>query len=384
MPAALDFSECRRRARRRLPRGLFQYIDRGTEAELALATIREHLDAVRLVPETLAGPAERDVSTRLMGVDLTAPVIVAPTALAGLVAHDGEAKLARAAADLDIPFCVSTQSITPIEDIRAAAPDAALWFQLYMFRNRDLTWRLLDRVREAGVDTLVVTSDTPAVPIRRYNEANGFGVPVRASLPLALDLATHPRWTLSVMLRYVLSGGIPTYGHYPPEFRSSLTRDTVAEDVRLDQNLGWDDIDELRRRWPGKIVLKGILSKAEAIKARDREIEAIVVSAHGGRNLDMAPTPAEVLPEIVEAVAGKIGIIADSGIRSGGDVARYLALGADAVMVGRLPLYGLAAAGEAGARECLEVLLTDLKTTMAFLGVRDLAGLRRARRCASR
>ncbi|MBB4301642.1 isopentenyl diphosphate isomerase/L-lactate dehydrogenase-like FMN-dependent dehydrogenase [Rhodobium orientis] len=248
MPAALDFAECRRKAKYRLPRGLFQYIDRGTEAELALATIRQHLDAVRLVPVSLAGPAPRDVSTVLMGMALATPVIVAPTALAGLVVHDGEAKLARAAARLGMPFCVSTQSITPIEDIRAAAPDAHLWFQLYMFRNRELTWRLLDRVRDAGVDTLVVTSDTPAAPIRRYNQKNGFGVPVRASLPLALDLATHPRWTLSVMLRYVLGGGIPTYGHYPPDFRSSLTRDAVAEDVRLDQNLDWDDIDELRRR----------------------------------------------------------------------------------------------------------------------------------------
>lgn len=378
MRLMLNIDDYRAEARRVLPRGLFEYIDRGTEDEVALARLRNALDGVVLQPSVLTGHVHPNLSTMALGKTLSAPIVVAPTALAGLVAFDGEIKLARAAAAVGIPFCVSTQSITTIEMIRRGAPDAELWFQLYVWRDRTLTLNLLERVRASGCDTLIITVDTPVGPNREYNQRNGFAIPMVPSLRAAVDFAMHPRWTFGVMARYLAREGMPTYGHYPDAFRAAVTRPNVADAVRLEGCLTWDDINLLRDHWRGQIVIKGILSVEDALRAAKLGVDGIVVSAHGGRNLDCLPAPADVLPAIVDAVSQRLAVLADSGVRRGTDVLKYCALGASAVLLGRLPLWGLAAGGEAGAEASLRMIVREINTAMAFLGADRCATLRRA------
>ena len=376
MPALLNADDYRRRARRVLPRGLFEYIDRGTEDETALARLRASLDGITLLPSVLTGHDKRQLDTTLLGQRIAAPLLVAPTALAGLVAHDGETKLARAASRVGIPVCISTQSVTTVETIRRGAPDATLWFQLYVWRDRALTARLLERARACGCENLIVTVDTPVSPKREYNQRNGFAIPFTPGLRSAIDMALHPRWLLGVLMRYFVSEGIPTYGHYPNAFRGAITRPSIAEAVRLEHRLNWDDMRWLRDIWPGKLIVKGVLAVKDAETAAEIGADAIVVSAHGGRNLDCLPTPAECIPAIADAMKGRLTVLADSGVRRGTDVLKYLALGADAVLLGRLPLWGLAAGGESGAEVVLRMILGEIDTAMAFLGADRVAGLR--------
>lgn len=369
MAQLLNARDYRDAARKYLPRALFEYIDRGTEDELGLDKLRRSFEAIDLVPRILAGHAERDLKTSVLGQEIGMPLVVAPTALAGLVSHNGEVKLARAASRLGVPVCISTQSVTTIEEVRAGAPDAQLWFQLYVWKDRRLTQALLQRVKEAGAAVLVVTADTPLGPKREYNSRNGFSIPLRYSARACLDVAMHPRWLLGVLLRYVLAAGMPTYGHYPEEFRAAVTRPAVAEAVRLENRLDWDDIGRLRQWWPGKLVIKGVLSVADAIKSREAGADGIVVSSHGARNLDAAPAPADILAPIVQAVGQRLDVLADSGVMRGSDALKYIGLGAKAVMTGRLPLWGLAAGGEAGAAGLLTMLKDEIDLTLAMLGL---------------
>lgn len=331
-----------------------------------------------LQPLVLTGHAQANLATVVLGKTLSAPIVVAPTALAGLVAFDGETKLDRAAAAVGVPFCVSTQSITTIETIRRGAPDAELWFQLYVWRDRTLTLNLLDRVRASGCDMLLITVDTPIGPNREYNQRNGFAIPMTPSLRAAVDFAIHPHWTFGVMARYFAREGVPTYGHYPDAFRAAVSRPSVADAVRLESCLTWDDIKLLRDHWRGQIIIKGILSVEDALRAARLGADRIVVPAHGGRNLDCLPAPVDVLPAIVDAVSQRISVVVDSGVRRGTDVLKYCALGADAVLLGRLPLWGLAAGGEAGAEAALRMIVREISSAMVFLGADHCAALRRA------
>ncbi len=370
----LNVADARRAAARRLPHGLFAYVDRGSEDETGIALNRRQLDAVRLAPRIL-----RDVSTistlaGILGHEQPLPLVVAPTAFAGLVWHDGEVALAQAAAKAGIPFCVSTQSITPIE--RIAESGARLWFQLYVWKNRQRTLGLLERAWAAGAETLVLTVDTAMPPNREYNIRNGFGMPLKASWRAGLDVALHPRWAVGVMLRALLAGGVPSYAHYPEAFRSRLGRETLSDEVALARDVTWTDVALLRRQWRGKLVLKGILRADDARLAAEHGCDAIVVSNHGARNLDCAVGPTQVLPAIAEAVGGRIEILADSGVRRGADIARFLALGATGVMIGRAPLFGLAIGGSEGASRVIEILASELKTTMGFLGATEVRQLR--------
>lgn len=370
MNRLLNSSDFRQAARRRLPRSLFEYIDRGAEDELALSDLRTRLDEIQFLPRMLSGHAVRDLSCTVLGQQARLPIVVAPTALAGLVSHDGEIKMARAASATGIPVCISTQSITTIEAIRAGAPAAKLWFQLYVWKDRSLTRRLLERVAAAGVTTLVLTVDTPVVPNREYNLRNGFAIPMKPTPRAVVDVMCHPRWLFGVLLRYMTAKGMPVYGHYPEEFRSAITRPSIAEAVKLENLLDWEDLRELRRWWKGHLVVKGIFSVQDARKCQEIGADAIVVSSHGGRNIDCAAAPARLLPGIADAVGKQIEILADSGVRRGSDVLKYLSLGATSVMLGRLPLWGLACGGEAGARALFAMLENEMDTTLALLGAR--------------
>lgn len=375
MARLLNAADYRAAARRRLPRGLFEYIDRGTEDEVALHRLRRSLEAVTLRPSVLAAAAP-DLAVTLMGQPQAAPLVIAPTALAGIVARDGEVALARAAAACGLPFCVSTQSVTTVEAIRAGAPDARLWFQLYVWQDRDATGQLIARAWEAGCDTLLLTADTPVGPNREYNRRNGFAVPFRPGLRNLLDIALHPRWTLTVLARQLWAEGIPGYGHYPPEFRRNVLDAGQAAGLALDPGVDWRDLEDLRRLWPGRLIVKGVLDPADARRAVDCGVDGLVVSSHGARNFDALPAPAEVLPAVAEAVAGRAAVLADSGVMRGSDALKYLALGAEAVLLGRLPLWGLAVGGENGATDLLRLLLAEMRTGMTFLGTPDVAALR--------
>ncbi|MEJ8574372.1 alpha-hydroxy acid oxidase [Microbaculum marinum] len=371
----LNVADYRHGARRRLPRGLFEYVDRGTEDETGLAAIRRSLDAVRIVPRVLRDVSGIDLSTRIFGRTLPCPLIVAPTAAAGLLWHDGEVALASAAGAAGLPFCAATQSMTSIEAIRAGAPDADLWFQLYVWQDRDLVGALLERAAAAGATTLVLTVDTPISPKREYNTRNGFAIPIVPSATAAFDVARHPRWTWQVLLRYLRQGGMPTYANYPPEFRTALTRRAVSDRVRLSERVTWEDVEDLRRDWRGRLVLKGVLHVDDARRAADLGADGIVVSAHGGRNLDCAVAPADVLPGIAEAVGEKMTVFADSGIRRGSDVVKLLAMGASAVLLGRSVLFGTAVAGRAGAAHVLAILREEISQCLAFAGQTSIEDL---------
>lgn len=372
--ACLNIDDLRRMARRYLPRGLFDYIDRGTEDETALRRLRQSFDGSELMPRVLVDGHDRSVGVTLFGRERPLPFIVAPTAAAGLVRYDGEVLLARAAHAAGIPFCVSTQSITSIEAIAEAG--AELWFQLYVWRDRSLTHALLDRVAACGVDTLILTVDTAVSPKREYNQRNGFSVPVVPSLRGAVDVALHPAWLYGVLLRLLRAGGWPGYAHYPPEFRTRITDAGTHDRIRLCDRVNWEDVADLRRRWTGRIILKGLLAPADATRAAEAGVDAIVVSNHGGRNLDSAPSPLTVLPRIADSVGDRLAVLADSGVRRGSDAAKLLAAGASAVLLGRAPLFGLAAGGQPGAEHALAILGDELDRTMALLGCRTVGDLR--------
>lgn len=372
----LNAHDYRRKARSVLPRGVFEYIDRGSEDETALTRLRASLDRVKLQPTILTGATNAGLGTEIFGRNLTAPLVIAPTALAGLVAFEGEAKLARAAASVGIPYCVATQSITPIEAIRAAAPEADLWFQLYVWEDLDLTKGLLDRAWGCGCTCLVVTVDNQVAPNREYNQRNGFSMPIVPTVRNLTDVALHPRWMLGVLARYLVTSGMPGYAHYPEEYRRSISREIVAGRVRMKAGLSWDDIRAIRGLWPGRLILKGVLSVEDAERAAAAGVDGIVVSSHGGRNLDTTPDPADCLPAVSDAVSTAMCILADSGVQRGTDVLKYRAMGATAVMIGRLPLWGLAVGGERGAEDILRMLLREMQIAMGYLGAADFSGVK--------
>jgi L-lactate dehydrogenase (cytochrome) len=373
----LNVEDARRIAQRRLPRGLYEYIERGSEDEISIAGNRARLDAVKLSPSMLVDVSQRSMKAAILGQEQALPLVIAPTAAAGLVWHDGEIALAKAAAKAGIPFCVSTQSMTPIERIIAESR-ATIWFQLYVWKNRQRMLALIDRAWAAGARVLVLTVDTPVGPNREYNVRNGFGIPLQPSLVAGLDVALHPRWLVSVMLRALLSSGVPTYAHYPDEFRTALGRTALSDEVSMAPDVTWQDVALLRRRWQGKLLIKGIMRVDDAEAALAHGVDGIVVSNHGARNLDCAPGPTDVLPAIVEAVGEKMEVLADSGVRRGADIARFLALGAKGAMIGRATLYGVALGGADGAGRVLDILANELSVTMAMLGARSLSDIRLA------
>ena len=364
---ALNIDEVRALARRRLPRGMFEFIDRGAEDEMGLKATRRALDDVKLLPKILVDVSERRQDTELLGARQPSPLVVAPTGLAGLMWHQGEVELARAAAKAGVPFCVSTHSITSIEEIAKKA-GGRLWFQLYVVKDRAITETFIDRARDAGADTLMLTVDTIVGPKREYNVRNGFGIPMKPSLRGFLDLATHPLWTMRVMAPYLLADGVPTYAHYPPQFRRKITREAMNDALKLADDITWDEVAALRRRWKGNLVIKGILRPQDARRAVACGADAIVVSNHGARNLDSAIPPAQILPAIADAVGGELTVMADGGVRRGSDVVKLLSLGARSVLVGRSVLFGTAVAGETGATHVLDILRDEIDRIMAYIG----------------
>ncbi len=366
-----NLHDLRHRAQAFLPRGMFEFVDRGAEDERAVQANRRAFDSIRLYPRGLVNVENRSQAIELLGARQAMPVVVAPTGVAGLLRYQGELSLARAAAAADIPFTLSVASITPMEDI--AQSGARLWFQMYMWPQPEMSYRLAERAWAAGCRTLVLTIDSVAIPNREFNHRNGFGIPVRLNRRNAWDLVTHPRWLLGVMGRYLAGPGMPGFANYPPEMMQKISANPRLGQTLRNERFTWAQLAPMRERWKGRLVVKGILHPQDAELAVAAGADAIVVSNHGGRNFDSAPTPLSVLPAVVRQVAGRAAVLVDGGFMRGSDVLKAIALGAQGVLLGRAPLYGLAAGGQAGVAHALQILHTEIDRGMAFMGCKMLA-----------
>lgn len=363
--SALNIDDLRSAARRRLPRGLFEYIDRGAEDELALKGNTAAFGNIKLLPRVLEDVSGRDLSIDLFGQRLAMPLIVAPTGSAGLMWYRGEEALAQAANAANIPFVLAGGSTLAMEEA-VGMIGASTWFQLSMWQDIALSLEIMERVKACGIEVLVATVDTSVAPIREYNQRNGFSQPFRLTRRNSLDVFSHPRWLFEVALRYLLNGGLPRYQNVPQSLRDPITG--LPARMLVSSRTTWEDFATVRKNWPGILIAKGIMSTEDARLAAQYGADGIVVSNHGGRNFDSAPASLDVLPGIADAVGDQLTVLFDGGIRRGSDIVKALALGAQAVLVGKAPLYGVGAAGEAGASRALGILKNEMETTLGFLG----------------
>ncbi|MDR5769899.1 alpha-hydroxy acid oxidase [Caballeronia sp. LZ028] len=364
---AYNIEDLRVLARRRVPKGVFEFVDRGSEDEVALRNNRDAFERIKLVPRTLVDVSRRTTATELFGHRLAMPVAVAPTGVAGLMWYQGELELARAAAAAGIPFTLATGSMTAMETIASEAP-GRLWFQLYMWPDRAMSHALVERARLAGFEALVVTVDGVVAGNREYNMRNGFTVPFTYTKKNIFDVLRHPRWMIGVLGRYMMNNGLPRYENYPTELKNRITAAPVGKGMMRNDSLTWDDLRELRRRWPHTLIVKGIMHPRDALLARACGADAVVVSNHGGRNVDSTQAPIDALPRIADAVGNDLIVLMDSGVRRGSDVVKALALGAKAVMIGRPTLYGTAVSGAAGAGRAIGIFREEIDRMLAHLG----------------
>jgi L-lactate dehydrogenase (cytochrome) len=355
--------------KRRVPKAFFDYADRGSYSEDTLRANHDDLQDIKFRQRILVDVSKRDLSTTILGEPSTLPLILAPVGLLGMQHGDGEIHACRAAQAAGIPFTQSTMSICSIEDI-AAAVDKPFWFQLYVMKDRGFIKELIERAIAAKCSALVLTVDLQVIGQRHQDIKNGMTVPPEWSLSKLVDFATKPAWVSGV-----LRGKRRTFGNIAGHVKNTedLTKLSQWTASQFDTSLNWKDIDWIRSIWPGKLVLKGILDVEDAEIAAKTGAQALVVSNHGGRQLDGAPSSIEVLPEIADAVGSQIEIMFDGGIRSGQDVMRALALGAKSCMIGRAYAYGLGAGGEAGVAKAIDIIRNELNTTMGLCGVNTIA-----------
>ena len=350
--AAHNIADLQAAARRRLPGVVWRYIEGGAEDELTLRANRAAFEALHFTPRTLVDVSRRSQKVTVLGVPFDSPFGISPMGPLGLTRYEADIALARAARAANVPFVLSTHAFVPLPRM-ASESGGAPWLQLYLPIDRVRAKAELERIREAGCEVLVLTTDVAVRGNREYNERNGFGVPLRLSWRSIAEGLAHPGWLVDVYLRSILGRRLG----------ESRTRRDLHD---------WNDFVWMRAAWPGKLVIKGILSAEDARLAVQHGADGILISNHGGRQLDGAASTLEVLPEIAAAVGERIAIFVDGGIRRGADIVKALALGADMAFVGRAALYGVAAAGEAGARRALQILKTEVDRVLALLGCNSI------------
>ena len=373
---ALNIEDLRRLAARRLPAFALAYLESGADDHVSLHWNRRVFDQWRFVPDTLRDVEQRDLSTDILGARAQLPLIVAPTGFNGMLCHQADILLARAARSAGMPFTLSTMSSVSIEDVAREAAGTRLWFQLYMLKDREITLDLLRRAEAAGYEALVFTTDCAHFG-NRESERRFFRAPMKLTVPAMFDAAWHPRWFFEVIAQ---GRGVPGFGNlarYFSEADQASGRGASFIVSRLDQSINWNDLAFLRAHWRGKLLVKGVLHPQDALQAVRLGADGVVLTNHGGRQLDACVSPMEVVEAVRAACGPASAVIIDSGFRRGTDVAKALALGADAVMIGRPLLYGAAAAGQAGIDRAVTIIVSEFERTLGQLGVKSPAELAR-------
>ncbi|MDO5663283.1 MAG: alpha-hydroxy acid oxidase, partial [Brachybacterium sp.] len=358
--------DLRRIAKRRTPAAAFDYTDGSADREISLTRARQAFEDVEFHPGVLTDVSYLDMTTRVLGESSALPFGIAPTGFTRLMQTEGEIAGAGAAAAAGIPFCLSTLGTTSIEAVRDAAPNGRLWFQLYVMRDRSISYGLVERAAQAGYDTLLFTVDTPIAGNRMRDRRNGFSIPPQLTAKTVLDAIPRPWWWFDFLTT-------------PPlEFASlTSTGGTVGEllNSAMDPSIDYDDLREIRQMWPGRIVVKGVQTVADAKKLADLGVDSVLLSNHGGRQLDAAPVPFHLLPEVVREVGDDLEVMVDTGIMHGADIVASLALGAKFTLVGRAYLYGLMAGGRRGVDRAVEILSSEVERTMKLLQVHSIEEL---------
>ena len=363
LASALTIDDLREAARKRAPRAAFDYTDGGADAEVSMARAREAFGDIEFRPGVLRDVSRLDTGREVFGARAALPFGIAPTGFTRLMHTEGERAGAAAAAAAGIPFTLSTLGTTTIEDVAAAAPDGRRWFQLYMWRDRERSMALVERAAAAGYDALLVTVDAPVAGARLRDVRNGFTIPPRLTVRTLANAARHPAWWFDLLTTPPLS--FATMDTWPG---------TVAEllDATFDPTVTFEDLAWIRERWPGRLAVKGVQTVDDARRLADAGVDGIVLSNHGGRQLDRSPVPFHLLPDVAAAVGGRLEVLLDSGIRSGQDVVAAIALGARFTLIGRAYLYGLMAGGRAGVDRAVDILRGQVERTMRLLGVATL------------
>ncbi|KZL20673.1 L-lactate dehydrogenase [cytochrome] [Pseudovibrio axinellae] len=373
MAPILEIKDLKELARKRVPKMFFDYADSGSWTESTYQANETDFGKIKLRQRVAVDMTNRSLATKMIGQDVSMPVALAPTGLTGMQHADGEILAAQAAEEFGVPFTLSTMSICSLEAV-AAKTQKPFWFQLYVMKDRDFINALIDRAKNAGCSALVLTFDLQILGQRHKDLRNGLSTPPKFTPKHIWQMATRPAWCMKMLTTKNHSFG-NIVGHAKDvEDLSSLSSWTAEQ---FDPRLSWDDIEWIKKKWGGPLILKGILDKEDAHCAAESGCDAIIVSNHGGRQLDGAPSSIEILPEIVDAVGDKVEIHIDGGIRSGQDVLKAICLGAKGTYIGRPFLYGLGAGGKKGVTQALEIIQKELDTTMALCGRRDLNTLNR-------
>jgi L-lactate dehydrogenase (cytochrome) len=373
MTIANSIEDLRQEARRRVPKAIFDYADRGSYDEVTYDRNLADLRALEFRQRVMVDVSAQQLATTILGEPWSIPLGIGPTGLTGLFHANGEMLGARAAQDFGVPFCLSTMSICSIEDV-AGFVKKPFWFQLYLMRDRGFNLELLERAKAANCSAIMLTVDMPVQGLRRRDPKNGLAIPPRLTLKNAFEVAMRPAWALKV-----LTGRRRTFGNLEARMKGTGGLKTLSEWIanQFDPSVSWKDLAWLRQHWPRKIIIKGVLDPEDARLAVQHGVDAMVVSNHGGRQLDGARSTISALPGIVDAVAGGCEILFDGGVRSGQDVLKALALGARGCLIGKAFLYALAARGEAGVTLALEIIRRELAVSLALTGANDVRNVSR-------
>lgn len=369
-----SLGDLRELAQRRVPRAIFDYADRGSYDEITIRRNRADLDALQLRQRVMVDLSKTQLGTTLAGQSSALPLAIGPTGLTGLFHPNGEIHGARAAAKAGIPFCLSTMSICSIEDVREAS-NTPFWFQLYLMRDRGFNEELIARAQAAHCPVLMLTLDMQVQGLRRRDPKNGLSIPPRLTVRNAIDIASKPSWALGVLF-----GKRRSFGNLQGRIGGADGLSTLSEWIgrQFDTAATWKDVEWVRSRWPGKLIVKGVMDADDAHLAVNCGVDAMVVSNHGGRQLDSGASSISVLPEVVDAVAGRCEVLFDGGVMSGQDVLKAMALGARGALIGKAFLYALAAQGEAGVLKAIDIIRSELQVSMGLAGQTDVTQVSRS------
>jgi (S)-mandelate dehydrogenase len=371
--SAINIDDLKRMAKRRLPKIMFDFIEGGVEDEVGLRTNANAFRDLRLVPRYYVDTSKREQRAKLLGRTYASPFGIAPTGMAGAFRRDAELYLAQAANDADIPYLMSGASNASMEAGAKLAPKN-LWYQIYGARDRSFQLDLVRRAKDLGLSTIAITCDVPVSSNRERNRRNGFVRPLRMTLPTILEAMLHPAWVIN----YYRQGGLPMLGNWQPYAPKDSTPDQVADVFAKqtpDASQTWRDVEAIRSAWPGKLLIKGIMHPEDARIATGLGVDGLIVSNHGGRQLDMMPSPLDMLPMIRSAVGPDTALLLDSGVRRGSDVVAALCMGADFVLTGRATLYGATAGGQQGVKKAVSILQREIDLVLGQIGALNLDAL---------